>query len=266
MINAQSALAGTAPTSASWLILLHQGSWGERPVDTLVPQELRVWAREHDCEILLARTPQRAPTYPSDTYWFSNDGVHLRQGILDANGLPELEGTNVCEPLLLICTNGKRDQCCATFGRALISECEKMLSPQQFARILECSHLGGHRFAPTGMWLPHNLVLGRLDPPAVQRLLTNYTVESRYVRGSTFLSPAQQVIGARLWPLKPEFRSSTPAGSGVEYEVYVAGKTETFLVEQTVSSQTASCGAEPKQIVEFKICGRTVGRRSGCYS
>ncbi len=256
VINAQSALAGTAPTASSWLILLHQGAWGDRPVDTLVPPELHKWAQEHDCKILLARTPQRAPTYPKATYWFSDGGSPLRQGTLTANGLPALADTHVCEQKLLICTNGKRDQCCATFGRNLISECADSLSPEQFTRILECSHLGGHRFAPTGMMLPQNLALGRLDPSAVLRLLADQAIDSRYVRGSTSLSPAQQVIQAHLWPAVAEFRSSAVMGSVSEFTVGVGDLTVTFLVEQTVAQQIASCGAEQKQIAEFTIIGR----------
>ena len=256
VLNTPTALAGTAPTATSWLILLHQGAWGDRPVDTLVLPELHMWAQEHDCKILLARTPQRAPTYPKATYWFSDGGSQLRQGTLTANGLPVLEDTHVCEQKLLICTNGKRDQCCATFGRNLISECADSLSPEQFTRILECSHLGGHRFAPTGMMLPQNLALGRLDPSAVLRLLADQAIDSRYVRGSTFLSPAQQVIQAHLWPAVVEFRSSAVMGSVSEFTVGVGDSTVTFLVEQTVAQQIASCGAEQKQIAEFTIIGR----------
>ena len=256
VLNTPTTLAGTAPTATSWLILLHQGAWGDRPVDTLVLPELHMWAQEHDCKILLARTPQRAPTYPKATYWFSDGVSQLRQGTLTANGLPVLEDTHVCEQKLLICTNGKRDQCCATFGRNLISECADSLSPEQFTRILECSHLGGHRFAPTGMMLPQNLALGRLDPSAVLRLLADQAIDSRYVRGSTFLSPAQQVIQAHLWPAVAEFRSSAVMGSVSEFTVGVGDSTVTFLVEQTVAQQIASCGAEQKRIAEFTIIGR----------
>jgi len=256
VLNTPTTLAGTAPTATSWLILLHQGAWGDRPVDTLVLPELHMWAQEHDCKILLARTPQRAPTYPKATYWFSDGVSQLRQGTLTANGLPVLEDTHVCEQMLLICTNGKRDQCCATFGRNLISECADSLSPEQFTRILECSHLGGHRFAPTGMMLPQNLALGRLDPSAVLRLLADQAIDSRYVRGSTFLSPAQQVIQAHLWPAVAEFRSSAVMGSVSEFTVGVGDSTVTFLVEQTVAQQIASCGAEQKRIAEFTIIGR----------
>jgi hypothetical protein len=106
------------------------------------------------------------------------------------------------------------------------------------------------------MMLPQNLALGRLDPSAVLRLLADQAIDSRYVRGSTSLSPAQQVIQAHLWPAVAEFRSSAVMGSVSEFTVGVGDSTVTFLVEQTVAQQIASCGAEQKQIAEFTIIGR----------
>ena len=106
------------------------------------------------------------------------------------------------------------------------------------------------------MMLPQNLALGRLDPSAVLQLLSDQAVDSRYVRGSTSLSPAQQVIQAHLWPVAAEFRSSAVMGSVSEFTVGVGDSTVTFLVEQTVAQQIASCGAERKQIAEFTIIGR----------
>ena len=45
-------------------------------------------------------------------------------------------------------------------------------------------------------------------------------------------------------------------GSVSEFKVEVGESTVTFLVEQTVAQQIASCGAERKQIAEFTIIGR----------
>jgi len=72
VLNSQSPLAGTAPTSDSWLILFHQGAWGERPVETLVSQDLKIWAHAQDAKILLARSPQNVDPHPTSTYGYSN--------------------------------------------------------------------------------------------------------------------------------------------------------------------------------------------------
>ena len=73
--------------------------------------------------------------------------------------LATMEGARPAEPVLLVCTNGRRDVCCAVRGRpvALAAEAEHQ------GRVWEASHTGGHRFAPTGVLLPHGATLARLD-------------------------------------------------------------------------------------------------------
>lgn len=69
------------------------------------------------------------------------------------------------EPVLLVCTNGKRDRCCALLGRALALDLAELMAAAGTAGLdlWECDHLGGHRFAPTALVLPTGYVYGRLD-------------------------------------------------------------------------------------------------------
>lgn len=70
-------------------------------------------------------------------------------------------------PTLLICTNGRRDVCCAIRGRPVALGAAAQLP----GRVWETSHTGGHRYAPTGVLLPSGATLARLDVPlAVQAL------------------------------------------------------------------------------------------------
>jgi hypothetical protein len=77
-----------------------------------------------------------------------------RDGVLAS--LPGLEPSG---PVLLVCTNGRRDVCCAVRGRPVALDAAAV-SP---GRVWEASHTGGHRFAPTGVLLPHGATLARLD-------------------------------------------------------------------------------------------------------
>ncbi|MCH8628606.1 sucrase ferredoxin [Arsenicicoccus piscis] len=52
--------------------------------------------------------------------------------------------------ILLVCTNSKRDVCCAVRGRPIA----RAAAEQRPGRVWECTHTGGHRFAPTGVALP----------------------------------------------------------------------------------------------------------------
>jgi len=79
--------------------------------------------------------------------------------------LPELEETR--DPALLICTNGKRDVCCAVRGRPIALE----LAAAHPNSVWECSHTGGHRFAPTGIALPSGQTYARLTPALAELAL-----------------------------------------------------------------------------------------------
>jgi hypothetical protein len=81
-----------------------------------------------------------------------------------------LPGEPVTEPLLLVCTHGRRDRCCALDGRALVGAVVAG-SPELAPQVWESSHLGGHRFAPTALVLPSGYLYGRLDPATAVEVL-----------------------------------------------------------------------------------------------
>nr|WP_275940907.1 sucrase ferredoxin [Nocardioides zeae] len=63
-------------------------------------------------------------------------------------------------PLWLVCTNGRRDVCCAELGRPVAAA----LAERWPEATWETTHLGGHRFSATLLALPAGVALGRLDP------------------------------------------------------------------------------------------------------
>ncbi|WP_406298827.1 sucrase ferredoxin [Embleya sp. NBC_00888] len=76
-------------------------------------------------------------------------------------------GEPVAEPLILVCTNGKRDRCCAVEGRPLAAALAASLPGAAW----EVTHLGGHRFAPTAIVLPQGYLYGRLDPTSARAVI-----------------------------------------------------------------------------------------------
>jgi hypothetical protein len=78
-----------------------------------------------------------------------------------------LPGASEAPPALLVCTNGRRDVCCATRGRP-VAAAAAALAPD---RVWESSHTGGHRFAPTGVLLPWGQTYARLDDDLVAAVL-----------------------------------------------------------------------------------------------
>src|SRR5262249_19242917 len=71
--------------------------------------------------------------------------------------------------LALVCTNGKRDQCCAINGRP-VAEAIATTGWDTW----ECSHLGGHRFAATILLLPTGDMFGRLDPTSALEVMRQF--------------------------------------------------------------------------------------------
>lgn len=67
------------------------------------------------------------------------------------------------EPLYLVCTNTKRDACCARFGLSVYTD----LVAQNAENVWQASHIGGHRFAATLVALPSGVYYGYLNPTDV---------------------------------------------------------------------------------------------------
>ena len=63
-------------------------------------------------------------------------------------------------PLLLVCTHGRREVCCARYGRPVAVA----LVARFGSAVWETTHVGGDRFAANLVLLPGGAYFGRLDP------------------------------------------------------------------------------------------------------
>ncbi|MEQ8996769.1 MAG: sucrase ferredoxin [Coleofasciculus sp. B1-GNL1-01] len=75
---------------------------------------------------------------------------------------------------ILVCTHGTHDKCCAKYGKPFYYQAlatVEQLSLDQ-VRIWECSHFGGHRFAPTIIDFPESRYYARLDATSLTSVLT----------------------------------------------------------------------------------------------
>ena len=143
------------------------------------------------------------------------------------------------DAVVLVCTNGKRDTCCAVRGRE-IALAAHAAAP---GRVWEVSHIGGHRYAPTAIHLPSGQTFGRLSADDGATLaaagrsgtLPAHLFDSAHHRGRTDLSPAQRV--AETWwrtetsafallPALPIFDTDVTGPKGVASESH-----ETHVVE-----------------------------------
>jgi hypothetical protein len=214
-------LAGTAPVANSWIVLEQPGPWGRKALtqshlDAAFGAALEQAAAAHSARAALIRRPgphpddhrggQRriwiASTRPAATWLLGGvvddvkelgnlswSGIEHGDLALVQASLPAFEPQ--ADPLLLVCTNARRDVCCASFGRPLVTAMHRR-SP---GRVWETTHLGGHRFAPTAAVLPHGIVHGRLDVSSASHVLdearAGRLVLAGYRGRSTFDGPGQ---------------------------------------------------------------------------
>ncbi len=101
------------------------------------------------------------------------------------------------DPQLFVCTHGTRDRCCAKWGfavyRAALKRYEAGTSP---FRPLESSHLGGDRFAATGVFFPSGSMYAHLDTVDLDELFAAEgagRLQPDFYRGRVFEPEAAQV-------------------------------------------------------------------------
>jgi hypothetical protein len=80
-------------------------------------------------------------------------------------------GEPVPHPLLLVCTHGKHDRCCARYGRPLY---EALRDQADDRWVWQSTHVGGDRFAGNLVCLPEGLYFGRVERDDVWPLLDDY--------------------------------------------------------------------------------------------
>lgn len=192
-------LAGTAPTETELLLVEAPGPWGH---DAIVENRLPAPVREHlaaldGTKVLLLRRPRgrRGPGTRVFRARREGAGFAVTTTVLpDPLDLVDLDLATLVPydgPLWLVCTNGRRDRCCAEIGRP-IAEALGLRWPEG---TWETTHLGGHRFSGTLLALPSGFTLGRLDASSAGDLceaLERGDVPIEHCRGRAGLpAPAQ---------------------------------------------------------------------------
>ncbi|GAA3845548.1 sucrase ferredoxin [Streptomyces coacervatus] len=190
-------IAGTAATARTWLLLEQPGPWGadaltSSHLDPALGRALEAAAkgtgvrialirrpgRHADCGTLTTRQVYAAHTAPGNA-WLHSASAYDPRALLDLDFAALGRGEHhtfdsalgarphAGGPLALVCTNGKRDRCCALLGRPLAAE----LAASEVEGVWEVTHLGGHRFSPTLLVLPYGYAYGRAQAHAVKEIL-----------------------------------------------------------------------------------------------
>ena len=165
---------------------------------------------------------------------------------------------------VLLCGHGSRDRCCGSMGTALA-----MAATAEGLEVRRTSHTGGHRFAPTGLVLPHGTAWAFLDEDALGRIVSMAgpvdDLIPHYRGSSAFATPASQAaervaFAAVGWPWLGYRRRVTelepvePVGAGEPAETRVLvegidphGRLRSWTVETAAGRRlpVPECGRDP---------------------
>ena len=278
-------LPGTAKTGSTYVLLEWPGPWSRDVLDgnTLgaeLSTKLKAHLAQYNATLLLIRHTSRARRDIPDHHVylvFADEAVtevlHVNgpEAVLDIDlSGPGKNGAQLRDaPLVLVCTHGKRDRCCAVKGRPLVNALHERypFGPGNDV-VWETSHIKGHRFAPTMLLMPWAYSFGRMNIEATDAMLAD-AAEGRYFvpgnRGRGTLGPVEQVAelavaaevpGARYGQFEVELLpidansapSTTPDTASATVTDTASGHAyEVQLEQRPVTGVMDSCGKAPKE-------------------
>jgi hypothetical protein len=255
-------LQGSAVRYRRFLLLEVPGPWGSsaldgKHMDAAVSRQLAEAAEAAGTHVVLIRRPGRHPAAgpaggQKAMAWALADTSPEAERVLWGDwrdpadllsldltaGIPGEADAAGPQRLVLVCTNGKLDQCCAIRGRPVAAAIAAAGWDTW-----ECSHLGGHRFAATIMLLPTGDMFGWLDPGSALEVLRRFDagqfVLSRYRGRAGQPAPVQAALHAvavrlgdfRRGAVQVSSVRPAPAGPGAAWPERSAKDTDLWEVE-----------------------------------
>jgi hypothetical protein len=188
-------LAGTASRIDHWLLVEYRGAWardvlGGCRLDESVKAHLRAQleALPRSRLLFIRRRARRADPFLRVYFAASTERTPILreleltryEELLDVDFASGRAGEPVSSPLLVVCTHGKRDRCCALYGRTLY---DRLRAEPEGDWVWQSTHVGGDRFAGNVVCLPEGLYYGRVDADGVRPLLDRYGAGEVWLEG-----------------------------------------------------------------------------------
>jgi hypothetical protein len=184
-------LAATASRIDHWILVEYRGVW-DRDVlgGSLLSPELKAHLRRQlralgDARLLFVKKPERrsygrrqlffGTSKPGKERFFQLE-CDRHDDLVDLDFAAALSGEEtpglpVEHPLFVVCTHGKRDRCCAKYGRPLYDALRREV---ESGWVWQSTHVGGDRFAGNVVLLPQGLYFGRVGSEDVRPLLDEH--------------------------------------------------------------------------------------------
>jgi hypothetical protein len=178
-------LAATASRVDHWLLVEYRGLWApdalpdsalDAAVKSRLAEQLAAFPRSR---LLFIRRPDRRRSRGLACFYARTRELNPELFRFDLDSHEELlevdfiaqRGRRLDHPLFLVCTHGKRDRCCARYGRPLYDVVREAAEED---RVWQSTHVGGDRFAGNLVCLPEGLYFGRVGRGDAWRVLDEY--------------------------------------------------------------------------------------------
>lgn len=280
------ALFGTASRADVWFLLEYNGAWGQKAFkESLIPGNIKSYFSAFldsvpNSKLLLIKSRPgllepgisffvaKADEKRQALYEFNLDGY---EDLLKLDLQAILAGSTAYEryrrddPLFLVCTNGRRDACCATNGLPTYMAMFSAAGSEAW----QSTHLGGHRFAGNSVCLPHGIYYGRLTPADAEAIVDSYRrgeILLEHFRGRACFSPAVQAaeyylrqqsgilgLDAFHWLGAEE---STPSEWDIRFKELKSGVVHRLVIVEEISDQEyyPSCRQDKtSHLTEYKL-------------
>ncbi|MBD0329507.1 MAG: hypothetical protein ICV64_05325 [Thermoleophilia bacterium] len=272
-------LAATASRVEHWLLVEYGGYWPYDPLDAVIfAGSLREYlahqlARLRCARLVLVKRHGRERGDRVRVFYGVTRERDRRFFTLELDGHPDLldldvaaallgnaeqPGTPLEQPLLLVCTHGVRDRCCARYGQALF----RAARARERAWTWQASHVGGDRFAGNVVALPEGLYFGRVGADAFPTLLDEYLagrIALEWYRGASCYPmrlQAAEIAVRRATGLTglDDLRFAGREGNRVRFRAEVAGDVYEVETAEDVAGEEAflTCrGRRPRRARQF---------------
>ena len=275
-------LYGTALEVENWFLLEYPGAWKKDALaESSLPEEVKerlggFASSFGESRIQLIGGSGRSPGgkigfYCARSSEFSPKLYRFDLGryedLLDLD-LPKLAETGEIEKfasdekLVLVCTHGARDGCCAALGSPVFRE----LSLREGISAWRTTHVGAHRFAANLVMLPEGVYYGRVTPENLDEVVSSHLRGEIFLdcyRGRSCFSQTSQVSDYFLrretgrlgiYDIKWEFEKDRAEYTAVEFGV--EGESTVYSVNTVVMNQAlkirTSCGdSETSELPQF---------------
>ncbi len=276
--------AGTAAEAWSWILLEYAGEWKPKGYEQATLPEVtraaidaaveavphtrvqlirRAEPRVNDARVhlLLARS-ERGRVQTWDIVLERYEDAASLDLTAWAFGGSHLDYARIESPLYLVCVHGKRDRCCAQKGMPVYRRLAQLRPESTW----QTTHLGGHRFAATLVYLPEGLCYGRVEEHEVDGMVAAHERGEIYsldrYRGRScddaLTQAAERWLRATLGErsidaLAPVGGQTRGEDSEVVFELSKGERRSIAMKRRTVLPFQQSCGASERKAVSMFV-------------